>query len=347
MTETTLKEIAAHINGRIIGDENIVINTVSPLDTAGQGSISFLANIKYNKYMKTTEASAVLANKELETSAEAIVLCDDPYYSFCRIVELMYGHRQHHKPGISPNASIADTSQIGDDCCVYDYAVIAENVKIGSGCMIYPGVYIGEGTVMGDNCIAYPNSVIFEDCVIGNKVIIQANATIGQDGFGFATHEGVHHKIPHIKRVILEDDVEIGSNAAIERGSLRDTVIGAGAKIGDSVTIGHGARIGRGCLLVPQVGVAGTAELGQYCVIGGQAAIVGHIKVGDMVMAAGQAAITNDVEAGKQVAGSPAIDAGKARRAYTLIQTLPEMKLEIKRLSKELEELKKAHGSNE
>ncbi len=342
MQEYKLAFLAEYVGGSVIGDGDILVKSASPLGEAQQGDITFLSNPKYRPFLKTTSASAVIVSSQEQTTAKAQLLVDDPYYAFCRVVELLFGHRQHRNAGISDNAAIDKTAKIGTDCCVYDYAVIEADVEIGDNVVIYPGVFIGKGTKIGSGCILYPNCVIFDKCFLGERVIIQANATIGQDGFGFATNAGKHHKIPHIKSAILEDDVEIGSSAAIERGSLRDTVIGEGAKIGDSVVIGHGARIGKGCLLVPQVGIAGTAELGQYCVIGGQSAVVGHIKIGNMVMAAGQSAIVGNIEDGKIVAGAPAIDAGKAKRAYSMIGQLPEMKKNIRKMSQKIEELEAA-----
>lgn len=344
MQEFTLASLAEHVDGSVVGDENVIISSAAPLATAGQGDITFLSNEKYRNFLPTTTAAAVIVEKQEETSAGAQLVVGDPYYAFCCIVELIFGHRKHRSVGISKNASIAKTAKIGENCCIYDNAVIEADAEIGDNTVIYPGVFVGRATKVGSDCILYPNCVIFEECTLGDRVIVQANATVGQDGFGFATYAGEHHKIPHIKCVILEDDVEIGSNAAIERGSLQDTIIGSGAKIGDSVVIGHGAKIGRGCLLVPQVGISGTAELGQYCVMGGQSAVVGHVKVGNMVMAAGQAAIINDVEDGKIVAGAPAIAAGQAKRAYATFANLPEMNRTLKKLVKRVAELEATLG---
>ncbi len=339
MQSKTLGELAEFVDGKVIGDERLTITNIAPLTDAKAGDISFLSNKKYTKHLTTTGASAVITNKETPSSAQALLLVDDPYYAFCQIAEFMFGHRKHPDCGISERASISRTAKIGKGSNIQDFVTISDNVEIGSDCNIYPGVFVGPNTKIGDNCILYPNAVVFDDCIIGNGVIIQANATIGQDGFGFATHNGEHHKIPHISKVILEDNVEIGANSAIERGSLMDTVIGAGAKIGDSVVIGHGAKIGAGCLLVPQVGIAGTAELGQYCVIGGQSAVTGHLKVGNMVMLAAGSAIINDVEDGKILAGSPAMEASQAKRAYRIFAKLPEMRQTINELKKRLDEL--------
>jgi UDP-3-O-[3-hydroxymyristoyl] glucosamine N-acyltransferase len=256
-------------------------------------------------------------------------------------VVLLHGHREHPETGISSQAVVAASAQVGQNCNIHPFAVIHDNAVIGDNCQIYSGVFIGPNVTLGNDCIIYPNAVIYDGCHVGDRVIVQSNASVGQDGFGFATHKGAHHKIPQIGIVVLEDDVEIGANSAIERGTLENTVIAKGSKIGDSVVIGHGANIGAHCLLVPQVGIAGTAKLGQFCVLGGQAAVVGHIKVGNMVKVGGQAAVINDVPDGMTIVGSPAIDANKAKRAYALIETLPDMRKKLKELDKEVEKLKK------
>ena len=338
MQAKTLGELADCVGGMVTGDRDIKINSVATLANAGPGDITFLVNQKYTSQFETTKASAIIVGKDTKTNT-SLLIADDPYYALMQIVVLLHGHRQHPKTGISDKASIAQTAQIGPASHINDFAVIESNAKIGARCVLYPGSFIGADTKIGDDCILYPNAVVFDKCSIGNRVIIQANATVGEDGFGFATHNGDHHKIPQIGRVVIEDDVEIGAGAAIERGTLDDTVIGKGTKIGDIVAIGHGARIGPGCLLVPQVGVAGSASLGHHCVIGGQAGIVGHIKIGNMVKIAAQAGVINDVEDGTSLLGGPAIEAGKGKRAYSLIGYLPEMKKRIRRLEKELEKL--------
>lgn len=338
MKKITLGELAKYVGGRICGNSEVVISSATTLEQAVEGDISFLSNPKYTNLMQTTEASAVIVNKEMETPA-ALLIADDPYYAFRQILVLLYGHRPHEKTGISSKASIAKTATIGDGCDIHDFAVISSNAKIGNRCVIYPGVFIGAETHIGDDCIIYPNAAIYEKCTVGSRVIIQANATVGEDGFGFATHQGVHHKIPHIGSVIIEDDVELGAGCGIERGTLDDTIIGAGTKIGDLVAIGHGTKIGPHCLLVAQVGVAGSTTFGHHCVAGGQAGIVGHIDIGNCVKMGAQAGVINSVPDNKIVVGAPAIDASKAKRAYALIEYLPEMRKKLKDLEQKIKEL--------
>lgn len=334
MASKTLGRLAEYVGGKVLGDESIKISSAATLENAASGDITFLTNHRYTNQLKTTKASAVVVAKEVECPA-ALLISDDPYYAFRQIIVLLHGHRKHPQTGISPKASIAKTAKLGKNCHVHNFVTISDNTKIGSSCILYPGVFIGPETEIGDDCILYPNVVVYEKCKIANNVIIQANATIGEDGFGFATHKGRHHKIPHIGMVIIEDDVEIGSNCAIERGTLSNTVIGEGSKIGDTVVIGHGTKIGPHCLLVAQVGIAGSAALGHHCVLGGQAGIVGHINIGNDVKIGAQSGVINDVPDGAAIFGSPAIDVRKAKRAYSLIEYLPDMQKTIRKLKKQ------------
>lgn len=331
MAVYTLSDLAAHVDGDIIGDPDVKIRSAASLEQAGEGDISFLANPKYCQQAKSTRASAVIVKDATQTSA-ALLVCKDPYYAFMQIAVLLHGHRRHPISGVSSRASIAAGAVIGEDTGIGDFAFLAENVTIGRACVIYPGVFIGPGTTIGDDCILYPNVVIYERCRIGNRVIIHANATVGEDGFGFATHDGIHYKIPHIGGVVIEDDVEIGAGSGIERGSMGDTLIGKGCKVGDSVVIGHGTRMGPHCLLVPQVGIAGSTTLGHHCVAGGQVGIAGHLNIGNGVMIGAQSGVGNDAADGEKLFGSPAFNADKAKRAYFLIRRLPDIWKQVKRL---------------
>jgi UDP-3-O-[3-hydroxymyristoyl] glucosamine N-acyltransferase len=338
MPKKTVKEIAEHVGGEVIGDASVVIESAATLDSAGPGQITFLSNPKYTPQVKTTQAAAILVSKQVETDACQVVT-EDPYYAFMQTVVLLHGHRQHPQTGISKKADIAGTAKIGKNCNIHAFAVVSDHAVIGDNCQLYSGVFVGPNARLGNDCVLYPNAVVYDGCRAGDRVIIQSNASVGQDGYGFATHKGEHHKIPQIGIVVLEDDVEIGSGTVVERGTLDNTVIGKGSKIGDSVAIGHATKIGPHCLLVPQAGIAGSAVIGHHCVIGGQVGVVGHIKIGNMVTIGAQAAVINDVPDGATILGAPAIDANKAKRAYALIETLPEMRQKLRKLDKQLRQL--------
>ena len=339
MQERTLGELAEYVGGRVCGDPNIVVRAASTLGRADEGEISFLTNRKYEKQLRTTKASAVIVGRETPAATVPLLIAEDPYYAFMQIMVLLHGHRKHKKVGISPRASISDTAKIGVDCHIFDFVTISDGTRIKDGCIIYPGVYIGRDVHIGNDSIIYPNVTVYDGCKIGNRVIINANSAVGEDGFGYATHKGIHHKIPQTGTVVIEDDVEIGACCGIERGTLSDTVIGQGSKLGDSVTIGHGTRIGPHCLLVAQVGVAGSTSIGHHCTIGGQVGIVGHITIGNNVTIGAQAGVINSIADNKVVLGAPAVDANMGRRAYSMIQYLPEMRQSIRDLQNRMKQM--------
>ena len=339
MQERTLGELAGYVGGRVCGDPNVIIKSASTLRRAEEGDISFLSNRKYEKQLRTTKASAVIVGKEAPTATVPLLIAEDPYYAFMQIMVLLHGHRKHKKVGISPRASISDTAKVGVDCHVHDFVTIADRARIKDGCIIYPGAYIGQDVQIGNDSIIYPNVAIYDGCKIGNRVIINANSTIGEDGFGYATHKGIHHKIPQTGIVIVEDDVEIGACCGIERGTLSDTIIGQGSKLGDLVTIGHGSKIGSNCLLVAQVGIAGSTSLGHNCTVGGQVGIVGHVNIGNNVTIAAQAGVINNIPDNKVVLGAPAVEANQGRRAYSMIQYLPEMRQSIRDLQSQMKRI--------
>ncbi len=339
MQKKKLGELAEYVGGRVCGDANVLIKSAATLGRAEKGDISFLANRKYEKQLHSTKASAVIVGKEIGDTKVPLLVADDPYFAFMQIMVMLHGHRKHKKVGISPTASISDSAKIGADCHIHDFVTITDDARIGNGCIIYPGAYIGERVQIGNDCIIYPNAAIYDGCKIGNRVIINANSTIGEDGFGYASHKGIHHKIPQTGNVVIEDDVEIGACCGIERGTLGDTVISQGSKLGDLVTIGHGAKIGPHCLLVAQVGIAGSTTLGHHCIVGGQVGIVGHINIGNNVMIGAQAGVINNISDGKIVLGAPAIDANQAKRAYSMIQYLPDMRRNIRELQQQMEQV--------
>ena len=336
MKDRTLGEIAEHLEGHVCGDPTLAIRAVATLGQAQAGDISFLVNRKYEKQVETTGASAVIVGRGFESTAVPLIVVDDPYFAFMQVMVLLHGHRKHKDVGIGAGARISETAEIGAGCHIHDFVTVADGAKLGKGCIIYPCAYIGAGVCIGDRSVIHPSVTIYEKCRIGRRVIINANSTIGVDGFGYATHDGRHHKIPQLGTVILEDDVEIGSSCVIERGTLDDTVIGEGSKLGDLVTIGHGTRLGAHCLLVAQIGIAGSTTIGHHCVIGGQVGIVGHITIGNNVTVGAQAGVVNDIPDGETVLGAPAIEANQARRAYTVLQHLPEMRQEIRSLKSRL-----------
>ena len=333
----TVTELAEKIEGVVIGEGERIIDSAAGLAEAGPNQVSFLSNPKYTKRLAQTRAGAVIVPSDVKDAPTTLIRAEDSYYAFRQAMILLHGFREHPTVGIDPRAVIGEKVQFGRDVTILHGVTIGAGAVIGDRTVIYPGCWIGPRVKIGADCRLYPNVVIYEDCVLGDRVSLHANTTIGQDGFGYATHRGLHHKIPQVGVVMIEDDVELGANCAVDRGTVGRTVIGQGTKMSDLIAIGHGTRIGSHCLVVAQAGFAGSVETGDYCVFGGQAGIAGHLKIGSQTRVAAQAGVTHDLPAQAEVMGAPAEPADKARRAYPLIKTLPDLRKRIRKLEKEME----------
>lgn len=337
--EKTVKELAEHVGGSVEGDGDLVIRSVATLSDAGEGDVSFVANTKYIKALAGTSASAVVVDNKIAVGNKTVIRCKDPYYAFTQMVVLLRGFREHEAIGISPKAAVADSAQLGANVDIHDFVSISADVEIGDGTRIYPSCTVGPGTKIGKDCILYPNVTVYDGCEIGDRVTIHSGSVIGQDGFGYATHQGVHHKIPQIGGVVIEDDVEIGANCAIDRGTLGDTVIGKGSKFSNLIAIGHNTQLGPHCLMVAQAGIAGSVKVGHHCVFAGQVGVVGHIEIGDQVTVGAQAGVTNNIPDGESVVGSPAIPITQAKRSMMLMKHLPEFRNKMKEIERTLRKL--------
>jgi len=309
-----LDVLAKTIDAELVGEGSIEVTSCATLEDAVAGQLGFLANPKYAEQMRTTKASAVVVGSRAKADHVALLRAKDPYYAFCRGVVALQGFRKHPHQGIHPKAHVEPSAIIGD------------------GTVIYPGCYVGARTKIGKDCILYPNVVVYEDCVLGDRVYVHANTTVGLDGFGYATHDGVHHKIPQCGTVIVEDDVEIGSSCTIQRAALGSTVIGKGSKLCDQITIGHGCKIGPYNMLVAQVGLAGSVTTGHHVTMAGQAGVAGHLKIGNNVTLAAKTGVMSDVEDGAVLIGQPGMPAQQARRVYSIFTQLPELAARVKAL---------------
>jgi len=317
----TLGELAEQIGAVVVGDRTHKIAGVATLEEAGPDQLSFLSNPVYEKQLATTKAGGVIVASGVSSDRLNLLKTNDPYLAFAKAVIALHGYRRHPHSGEHRLAFVDPTAQIGQRT------------------VLYPGVYVGPRVKIGHDCIVYPNAVIYEDCVLGDRVIIHAGASIGHDGFGFATSKGIHHKIPQIGNTVLEDDVEVGANAVIQRAAMGSTVIGKGTKVDCLVAIGHGVKVGSHCLLVSQVGIAGSTTLGHHVTLAGQVGVAGHLKIGSNVMVAAQGGVTNDVGDETALMGSPAMPLAQARRVYVTFTKLPELLERIRQLEQKVEEL--------
>ncbi|TWT45174.1 UDP-3-O-acylglucosamine N-acyltransferase [Phycisphaerae bacterium RAS1] len=327
---------------RLAGRGDTLIRSVATLEEAGEGQITFLSNPKYLKLLQTTRASAVVIKPDVEAPPHLARICvDDPYAAITVLIVTLHGYRRHRKP--EPTRAppqIAASARIGENALIYPGATIDEDAQIGDHAVIYPGCYIGPRCRIGHHVLLYPNVVIYDDCILGDRVTIHAGTVIGNDGLGYAPFEGRWAKIPQIGIVELGDDVEIGANCCIDRATLGRTRIARGTKMSNLIAIGHGTQVGEDCLLVAQVGIAGSVSVGNHVTLAGQAGVVGHIRIGDKATVGAKAGVTNNVPEGETVLGQPAIPIRDMRRQVAYVARLGDLNETVRRLEKELAELR-------
>jgi UDP-3-O-[3-hydroxymyristoyl] glucosamine N-acyltransferase len=345
----TVREIAHILNGEVVGDASLVIIGLSGIKEAQPGEITFLANPKYASLMHTTKASCVITSKETSSDGRlTLIRTDDPNLAFAKMVSVAGPEKPQLTRGISPLASVSKHATIGDNVAIEPFAVIEDGAEIGDGTTVYAGVYIGHEAKIGRNVLLYPHVSVRERCIIGNSVIVHSGAVIGSDGFGFTAVEELHHKIPQIGTVVIEDDVEIGANVTIDRARFGKTVIGKGTKIDNLVQIAHNVVIGENSIIVAQAGISGSTTLGKNVIIAGQAGIVGHVEVGDNTIVAAQSGVQKSLDKNQFVIGSPARPHITWKRIKAAEQRLPGLFKLINELSDRIKALEeKVHGATE
>lgn len=339
----TAKQIAAFIQGEIVGNENAEVYTFAKIEEGTPGALSFLGNPKYTEYIYTTESSIVLVNKDFEAQKEikaTLIKVDNAYESLAKLM-MLYESMKPKKQGISSLASISPSAKIGENVYIAPFVVVGENCEIGDGCMLYDGVSVGDGAKIGEGSILYAHVTIYHDCRIGKNCILHSGSVIGADGFGFAPTAEGYNKIPQMGIVVVEDNVEIGANTCIDRATMGATIVHSGVKLDNLVQIAHNDEIGSHTAMAAQVGVAGTTKIGEWCIFGGQAGISGHSSIGDHTTVGPQCGTIGSLKGGVTVLGSPAIDAKEYIRVSAYTKKLPAMDKALKQLKKEIEELKK------
>ncbi len=341
--EFSAEMIAAALGGEIVGDKNATVSTLSKIEEGKKGSLSFLANPKYEHFIYTTEASIVIVNDSFAPSHEVkttLIKVKDAYGCFAKLLE-MYIAAKPQKHGISDKASIDPTAHVGDNAYIGAFAVIDTNAKIGDNAKIYPQVYVGDNVKIGNNVTLFAGVKIYEGCMLGDNVTIHAGTVIGGDGFGFAPNaQGEYDKIPQIGNVVIEDNVEIGANTCVDRATMGSTVIRRGVKLDNLIQIAHNVTVGENTVMAAQTGVAGSAKIGRNCMMGGQSGIVGHITIGNRVQVGSKSGVSNNTADGEIMMGYPSMPVGKFRRANAVMRNLPELLARVNALEKELASLK-------
>ena len=307
MKTLTLKEIATSLRGNLVGDPDTEIKGINGIIEAEEGDISFLANPKYKDHLPLSRASAVLVGLDVEVAGVNLIQIKNPRLAYSQVIGLLFPPKVEI-PNISDQAYIAETATIGEEVTIYPGVYVGDNAVVGRKTVIYPNTYIGEGVEIGEECLFHANVSINANCRIGDRVMINAGCVIGSEGFGYEREKDgdPHRKIPHVGNVIIESDVEIGALCAIDRGSVKDTVIRKGTKFDNLVHVAHNCQVGENNLLMAQVCLAGSVKTGQNVWISGQAGVLDHLKIADHAKVFGKSGVTQNIEEPGIYAGFPA-----------------------------------------
>lgn len=330
----TAGQIADQLNGTVVGNRDVDINTLSKIEEGKKGSLTFLANPKYTEFIYSTDASATIVANDFEPTEKittTLIKVKDPYSSFTTILEL-FNDDKSKRSGISDKSDIDKSSTISKSSYVGSFTTIGKNSIVGDNCVIDNQVFIGDNVKIGNNCKIYPGTKILNDTIIGNSCIIHSSCSIGSDGFGFAPNDdGTYKKIPQTGNVVIGNNVEIGSNSTIDRATIGSTIIKDGVKLDNQIQIAHNVEIGENTAIAAQSGIAGSTKIGKNCMIGGQVGIIGHLKIGDNVKIQAQAGVTSDVESNARITGTPAISYMNYNKSYIHFKNLSEI---VKKIDK-------------
>jgi len=339
----TASVIAEFLKGSVEGNPEASVNDVSKIEEGKAGTLSFLANPKYEKYIYNTESTIVIVNEDFTPQKKipaTLIRVPNAYESFAALLRF-YEQSKPKKSGVSPQSSIAESASVGKEIYVGEFTVVSENVSLGNGAVLYPQVYVGEGVKIGEGTILHPGVKVYEGCVIGDHCVIHAGAIIGGDGFGFAPNqENNYEKVPQLGKVIIEDHVEIGANTTVDRSTMGATILRKGVKLDNLIMIGHNVEVGENTVIAAQSGISGSSKVGKNCMFGGQVGLIGHITIASGVKIAAQSGITKDIkEEGIVIQGSPAFDFGPYQRSYAVFRNLPKLAKQVSDLEKKTENL--------
>ncbi|GAB4124560.1 MAG: UDP-3-O-(3-hydroxymyristoyl)glucosamine N-acyltransferase [Raineya sp.] len=341
----TVQQIAQILGGEIEGDDQAFITNLGKIQEAQKGDIAFLANPKYEHFIYSTQATAVIVSKDFQPKqaiSATLIRVPDAYLAFSKLLATYEQMFVLAKKGIETPSFIHETATIGQELYIGAFSYIGEKAKIGNYSKIYPNTYIAENVVIGENTIIYAGVKIYKNCTIGSNCIIHAGAVIGSDGFGFAPQtDGSFQAIPQIGNVVIEDNVSIGANTTIDRATMGSTLIKKGAKIDNLVQIAHNVVVGENTVIAAQAGIAGSTEIGNNCMLGGQVGLAGHIKIANGTILGAQSGLGGNIEEeGQQLQGSPAFAVKDFYKTYAVFKKLPELYKQINALERKLQNLK-------
>lgn len=337
--EISAGQLAALVNGAIEGDATVTVSTFAKIEDGHPGALSFLANPKYAHFIYDCKSSIVLVSRDFVAEkpvAATLLRVDDPYATVAHLMTMVAQMSKPARRGIENPVYIAEGVEVTEDSYVGAFAYIGAGVKLGAGVMIYPQAYIGDGCTIGAGTIIYSGAKIYHDCVIGDNCIIHSGAVVGADGFGFAPVGDHYEKIPQMGNVVIENDVEIGANTAIDRATMGSTVIKKGVKLDNLIQVAHNCVVGENTVMAAQAGVAGSTKIGRHCMVGGQVGIVGHSTIGDNVEIAAQSGLARGCGDNERLMGAPAMDFGLFARREVLLKKLPKLYADVAEIKKSL-----------
>jgi len=341
-----LRELAEYAGGTVIGDGEVEITGVAPIEGARRGEITFIANPKYLSRLHETEASAIIVSREIGRAEKPLLSVENPYLTFAKILHLF--HEKPYRPGgVNPNAWVSPTASLGKDLTLFPFVYVGDRCQIGDRVTLSPGVCVGEGSSIGEDSILYPNVSVYPGTVIGRRVILHSGVVVGSDGFGFVKEGKQNVKIPQVGTVEIGDDVEIGANTTIDRAALGKTTIQRGVKIDNLVQVAHNVVIGEDSIIVAQVGISGSTRIGNNVTLGGQVGLAGHIKIGDNVMIGAQSGVAQDLPPNGAYTGSPAVPHRDFLRMAMTLPKVPEMRRALTDLEKRLAKIEEMISSKE
>jgi UDP-3-O-[3-hydroxymyristoyl] glucosamine N-acyltransferase len=329
----TLREIARAIGGQVVGPADTHITGVSSLSEARPGDLAYVEGDRFVKSAIQSQAAAFIVERPLTDLARPQVVAANPKFAFARVVQQLFT-TPYRARGIAAEVARGADVEIGPDASIWPFVTLGDRVLLGARVTLYPGVFVGDDAVIGDDSVLYPNVSVREGCRIGKRVIVHSGTVIGSDGFGYVQHEGQHQKIPQIGSVVIEDDVELGANVAVDRATFGETLIKRGVKVDNLVQIAHNVTVGEHSILVAQVGIAGSTTLGSQVVVGGQAGLADHIEVGDRVMIAARAGVNRSLTGDQMVSGAPAMPHDVFIKAQAVISRLPELRQQVRALER-------------
>jgi len=316
------------------GDGNVQISAVAPIQHAGDGDISFVANRAYTKFIETTGASALVLDPDTACGRCPVIRHENPYLTIARIVDLLYPETPLVAPGCHDSAVIAPDVHLDEPVAIGPLCHVREGSRIGRHGQLVSSVFVGRNVTIGSHCLLYPGVQIMDGCTVGDNVIIHSGAVIGSDGFGFAQSESGLKKVRQVGWVEIGDDVEIGANTTVDRGSIGPTRIGRGTKIDNLVQIAHNVEIGENCIIVSQVGISGSTRIGDGVRLAGQVGLIGHIEIGHGVRVGAQSGVAKSVPAGKTMFGSPARDIMETKKIEAALAHLPQLLKRVRDIEK-------------